>query len=310
MKKFTLSILVFLAFIGNTTAAERITVLSSATASQPNTAPLLKTLDVANASQSKYEFVLDFRPGGAGVIALKAMDQNPLNRLATVAPAFVENAKSGLINESDYVAISTQGDACWAVITNVGDTAKGLESLRGQKEITVGGTGYGNAAHLTSLIIGERYGFGVRYIVYKANYEALKDMAAGLPVNFVLERVANYQIFKERNPKLQILGINCPARNPLMPNIKTVKEQGFDTPSIFLTIVASIQMPEDKRKEIGKILEDAQTKLGLPYMIESSDMFPPSFNKNKLTVEQYFKERVDQMKRLTSQYETQINQAK
>ena len=307
MKKL-LTILLFLS--GTAFAREQIIVEFNASASQPNAAPYLKMLEIANTLQNKYDFILEFKPGANGVLALKAMDQSPANRLATTAPAFVENAKAGLINEVDYVPIATQGDACWAVITNIGNTQKGIASLRGQTEITVGGTGYGNAAHLTALVIGEQLGFKVRYIVYKANYDALLNMAANEPINFVLERVSNYQTFKAKNPRLQILGINCPNRNTLMPEIKTLREQGYNTPTIFMTTVANVRMPAEKRQEISDILNRAQEKLGLKYINETSDMNPPQFNTPKISTENFFNSRVLQMKVLTHRYERQINEAK
>lgn len=307
IKKF----LFFALLVSNLAVArEQITVEFSANASQPNSTPYIKMLDVANKLQSKYEFILEFKPGANGVIALRTMDASPQNRLATVAPAFVENARTGQINENDYVPVATQGDACWAVITNVGDTRQGIASLQGQREITVGGTGYGNAAHLTALIIGEKYGFRVRYVVYKANYDALVNMASGEPINFVIERVSNYQTFKEKNSKLQILGINCPTRNALMPEVKTLREQGFNTPTIFMSTVANVRMPAEKRQEIGRILEQAQGQLGAKYISDTSDMNPPQFNRPKISTEDFFNQRVVQMKALTHRYERQINEAK
>lgn len=289
---------------------EKITVAFSANPSQPNAPLYIKMLEVANRSQDKYEFVLEFKPGGQGVLAIKYMDQSPLDRLATIAPAYVENAKSGAINEADYVPVATQGDACWAVITNIGDTKQGLASLKGQKEIVVGGTGYGNAAHLTALTIGEKYGFNVRYVVYKANHDALVNMTGGENINFVLERVTSYQAFKLSNPNLQVLGINCPQRHPLMPGIKTVKEQGFNTPTVFMATIANIKMPVERRKEIAEILDRAQEQIGAKVMVDMSDMYPPMFAKHKQTTEQFFNDRVNQMKYLTSKYQDQIKAAK
>lgn len=307
MKRFLLALLL----ISTTTfAQEQILVQFSASPSQPNATPYLKMLEVANNLQNKYTFILEFKPGANGVLALKAMDQSPTNRLATVAPAFVENANSGQINESDYVPIATQGDACWAVITNIGDTSKGIDSLRGQQEITVGGTGYGNAAHLTALIIGEQLGFRVRYIVYKANFDALVQMAGGQPINFVIERVSNYQSFVKKNPNLQILGINCPVRNKSIPQVKTLAEQGYNTPTIFFSTVASVRMPQGKRRELAMILDQAQAQLGLEYIAEVSDMYPPMFAKNPMPTAEFFNNRVLQMQTLTNKYKEKINEAK
>lgn len=310
MKRLIGSLLLLAASTVFAQGPEQITVAFGAAASQPNTSSSLKTIEIANQIQDKYKFVIEFKPGANGVIALKHMDQSPENRLATVAPAFVENAKSGAINKNDYVAVSSQGEACWAIITNVGDSAKGIASLQGQKEILVGGTGFGNASHITALMIGEKYGFKVRYAVYKANYDALVNMAGGEPVNFVLERVTHYQIFKAKNPKLQILGINCNKRSDLMPEVKTVREQGFNTPSIFMAVVANVKMPEARRKEISAILEAAQEKVGAKYFLDSADMSPPQFATPKLSASEFFSNRVRQMEDLTVKYEAQIEAGK
>ena len=289
---------------------EVITVQLGAAASQPNNATYLRTFDVANRQQDKYEFVAEVKPGANGALALRTMDLSPANRLATIAPAFVENSKSGLINEADYVPVSSQGDACWAVITNVGNTKLGLKSLHGQQEIIVGGTGFGNATHITAIILSERYGFKIRYVVYKSNFDALVAMAGNNGPNFVIERIQNYNTFRERNPALQVLGINCPRRNPLMPEVRTVKEQGFETPSIFFFVVANVRMPETKRQEISAILETAQRTVGSDYLLESADLFAPQFSNPTISVADFFVRRTSYMHYLTTKYKSQIEDSK
>jgi len=282
-------------------AKENITVYFNASASQPNYPVYLRMLDVANKNQKKYQFNIELKPGANGLLAVRAMDQSPENSLATQAPSFVENVRSGAINDRDYVAVAAQGDACWAVITNVGDTARGIASLRGQKEITVGGTGYGNVTHLTALTIGEQLGFDVKYIVYKANYDALVNMAAGEKINFVIERVQNYQTFKTRNPSLQILGLSCDQRHPAAPKVKTLQEQGIRVPTIFFVTLANVKMPEAKRKEIEKILSQAQSKLGAEYLLDSADIRPPS-----IPPQQYFEKKVSQIRGPLYRFQNQI----
>lgn len=308
MKKL---IAIFLVALSATVAAkETITVQLGMSASQPNTATYIRTFEEANKMQNKYEFISEIKPGANGALALRTMDASPLNRLSTIAPAFVENSKSGLINEADYVPVSSQGDACWAIITNVGDTKQGVKSLAGQKEIIVGGTGFGNASHLTAIILSEKYGFKVRYVVYKSNFDGLIGMVGDNGPNFVIERVQNYKTFVEKNPKLQILGVNCPKRSPLMPQVKTLREQGFETPTIFFFIVANVKMPAEKRKELSEILEAAQKKVGQDYLMESADLFAPQFNNPPVTVDEFFVKRTSYMHYLTNKYKNQIDEAR
>ena len=285
---------------------EIITVVIGAGPTQSNVPLIQKTLEEANKLQNKYLFVPEFKPGAQGVIAARYMDQDPKNRISGIAPSFVENVKAGHLKEEDYVPVFAQGDACWAVVTNVGDTKRGLASLadiRGQ-EIIVGGTGFGNAAHITSLMLAERYGFKVKYIVFKSNYDGLINMVGNNGVNMVLERVVNYQQFKEKQPKLQILGINCGQRVDDMPEVRTVREQGFNTPTIFQMTIANRAMPAERRKEIGDILNRAQVVIGKKTMIDMADLLAPQFE--GVTTEEYFRSRISIMKTLTTKYEKQI----
>lgn len=291
-------------------AKELITVQIGSSPTQSNTAVYLRTLETANKMQTKYEFIPEFKPGANGVLALKAMDASPSNRLATVAAAFVENAKQGHINEADYIPVSTQGDACWAVITNVGDTKLGTDSLRGIDELVVGGTGFGNVAHIVAIALSEKYKFKLRYIVYKSNFDGLVAMVGNNGPNMVLERVASYQMFKDKNPKLQVLGIDCSKRNSAMPNVKTLAEQGFNVPSVFISTVANKAMPEQRRKEISKILESAQMSIGEKAILDSSDMNPPAFFNPPMSVEEFFNKRVSQMHYLTTKYKDKIDEAR
>lgn len=288
-----------------------ITVVIGAAANQSNVPLMLKILDTANQIQDQYLLRPEFKPGGQGVVAVKYMDQEPQTRIASLANSFIENVKAGHLVEKDYVPVNALGDACWAVITNIGDTKRGIASLqdvRGQ-EITVGGTGFGNAAHLTSLMLAERYGFRVKYVVYKSNYDALINMVSDNTINFVLERVVNYQQLREKNPRLQILGMNCPQRSPAMPEVRTLREQGIGaTPMVFNVFAANRSMDAARRADIGRILDRAQAQVGRDAMLSMADVLAPQFD--NIGAEEYFKNRMDMMRTLTTRYQTQIDQSK
>lgn len=273
------NVLLSLAILGSASAfaAETITIENPYGPSHSATPGMLRILKEANAMQNDFEFVVDYKPGGQQVIAVKQMDQSPENRLAIIAPAYVENTMSGKLNRNDYVPVSALGDACWAVISNKGNEAGGVASLAGQAEMVVGGVGIGNATHLTSLAIGEKYGFKVKYIVFKSNNDALVNMTGNNGVNFVIDRIESYATFKTKNPDLQVLAASCPKRLEAAPNVKTLKEQGIDAPFIFNITIANKAMPVEKREQISKILNDATLKVGEAEIIKLSGMSPPVF---------------------------------
>jgi tripartite-type tricarboxylate transporter receptor subunit TctC len=285
-------------------SAETISIQSPYSASHSGSAAMFKILDEANRQQRRYNFILEFKPGGEQIIAIKQMDEQPQTRLAIIAPKYVEHLSSGKLNKNNYEPVWALGDACWAVITNVGDERKGVASLRGQKELVVGGVGVGNAAHLTALQLGEKYGFQVRYIPFKSNFDALMLMAADGSVNMVLERASNYEQMKIKNPNLKMLAMSCPQRHPSAPNVQTLLEQGITAPYVFNTIIANQNMLATRQEEISKILNRATQIVGLNDIQRSSDFRPPQFD--NLPVTMYHDKSIMLVDRLLKKYQSQI----
>jgi tripartite-type tricarboxylate transporter receptor subunit TctC len=279
-------------------SSDIIKIFSPYSPGHSGTPALRKIIDQANESQAIYKFVLEFKPGGNQIIAVKSID--PDNSLAIIAPAYVENITSGKLVESDYVPIYSLGDACWAVITN--------KPLAGQKEFVVGGVGFGNAAHLTALSLGQKYNFQVRFVVFKSNFDALVNMAASNGVEFVIDKYENYQSLKTKNPKLQMVAASCPTRLPQEPKIKTIKELGVDAPYIFNIVIAHKDMPTARQKAISAILNSASTKIGGDEIYKLSAMKPPGFS--NITDEQFYTNSVNQLKKLQLKYENAIQIAK
>lgn len=282
-----------LCFAGITNATETIKIYSPYSPGHSATPALFKVVDEANAMQSIYKFVVEFKPGGNQVIAVKSLDENSI---AIIAPAYIENVAAGRLVESDYKPVYAFGDACWAVVTN--------KPLAGQKEFVVGGVGFGNAAHLTALAIGEKYKFDVRYIVFRSNNDALVNMAGNNGIEFVIDKYEGYESLRNKNPKMQMIAASCPTRLPQEPKIKTLKEMGIDAPYIFNIAVAHHSMNEARRKAIGIILTKATNKIGEEEIFKLSAMRPPQFE--NIGIEEFYKKSTDQIKRLQSKYRKQI----
>jgi tripartite-type tricarboxylate transporter receptor subunit TctC len=266
-------------------AQEKITIVSPYAASHSGNAAMFKIIEQANAMQNKFDFVLEFRPGGEQLIAIKAIERDPQKNLVVIAPKFVEHAMSGNIQANQYVPVHALGDACWAIIANINNGKDGIANLQNQKEIFVGGVGIGNATHLTSLQIAEKYGFAVQYVPFKSNYDALIVMAANGGINFVIDRVTAYQQFRTKNPNLVMLAMHCPDRHPQAPHVATLKEQGITAPYVFNITMAHVDMKPERRAELGQILNSAASAVGTATIQQLSDMRPPV-----MSLDQYFKD--------------------
>jgi tripartite-type tricarboxylate transporter receptor subunit TctC len=300
----TLLVTAFLGIGVASHAAETITIVSPYSPSHSATPATARIIKEANTLQDVFEFVLEFRPGGSQVIAVKHMDAAPQNRLAIIAPAYVENTSNGKLNRADYVPVHALGDACWAVISNRGNADAGIASLGNELELVVGGVGIGNATHLTSLLAGARYGFQVKYVVFKSNNDALVNMAGDNGVNFVIDQIANYTTFKTQNANLQVLAASCPKRLAGMPNVKTLKEQGIDAPYIFNITIANLAMPVAKRNHISKILDAATVNIGEAEINKLSGVSPPMFA--KISTDQFYANSIHSVETLLSKFNAQL----
>jgi tripartite-type tricarboxylate transporter receptor subunit TctC len=296
MKILSLVAVFLMSFTVN--ATENIKIFSPYSPGHSATPAMLKIIDEANNSQNIYKFSLEFRPGGNQMIAVRALDNS--NSLAIIAPAFVENVASGQLNEKDYVPVYALGDACWAVVTN--------KPLKGQQEFVVGGVGYGNAAHLTALALGEKHKFSVRYIVFKSNNDALINMAGDNGIEFVIDRFESYENLKSKNPKMTMIAASCPNRLLQAPSVPTLKEIGIDAPYIFNIIIAHKDMPKGRQTAISKILEAATEKIGEKEIYKLSAVRPSQFNNQ--TVDQFYNKSISTVKTLQNKYKLQIEQSK
>jgi tripartite-type tricarboxylate transporter receptor subunit TctC len=285
-------------------AAETIVIASPYSASHSGTPAMQKIVATANQMQRRYNFILEFKPGGEQIIAIKYLDEQPNSRLAIIAPKFVEHSAAGRLKKDDYVPIHALGDACWAVISNTSNTQQGINSLQGLKELVVGGVGVGNAAHLTSLELGDRYEFEVTYVPFKSNFDALILLISNQGINMVLERVASFQQYREKNPNINVLAMSCPKRHPDLPRIATLAEQGIESPYVFNITVAHQNMPTPKRIEIANILNEATRQVGPQEIFRLSDMTPPMFS--NILLSEYYKQRYDFMLKLLKKHQNKI----
>lgn len=299
MKQFLLGLFLSTSLLAN--ATETILIASPYSASHSGTGAMYKIIEEANKAQQKYNFIIEFKPGGEQLLAVKYMNEQPANRLSIIAPKYVEHVKSGKLVKDDYVPIHALGDACWAVITNVGSNKIGISSLRGQKELVVGGVGVGNATHITALELADRFGFNVRYVPFKSNFDALILLISDQSVNMVLERVINYQQYREKNKNISVLGMSCPRRHPDLPQVKTLAEQGVDAPYVFNITIAHRDMPAERRAELALILDNATRAVGTEEIYRVSDMMSPVFTKQ--STQDYYQARFNFMSRMLDKHE-------
>ena len=257
--------------------AETIMVLNPQGPTHSGTAQLMAVVDLANKTQKKYNFVVEFKVGGFESIAVRELAESPQTKISTITNASMEGINRGLIDENSIVPLFSQGDACWAVIA-LADKNIGLDSVKSINELVVGTPAIGGAAHLTALEIGKRYNIPVRFVAFRSSYDTLVNMAANNGANITLERIVNYENFKDKNKNLQIIAMSCPQRHPGAPDVKTLKEYGIDTPYVWQQLVANKDMSKERQDEISNIFKEATLSIGQKQIQALSDQIPPIFN--------------------------------
>jgi tripartite-type tricarboxylate transporter receptor subunit TctC len=287
-------------------ATETITIFSPYSVSHSGTPAMLRVVETANQAQKEFVFVLEFRPGGNQIIAVKQMDQNPTKSLAIIAASFVENVEQKLLSADDYVPVWSMGDACWLVMSTVARSSS-IFGLRDSQELVVGTVGFGNATHLTALQIAKKHNLKVRLIPFKSNSDAVVNMAGNNGVTFSIDNPALYENLRSVNPRLKPLAVSCPKRLNAYPDVPTLREQGIVAPSVINIVVANRNMPPERRQQLTRILEKSADQIGEAEILRVSGFSPAQFN--QMTAQDHYTSSLQLIGNLRQQFQKQIKQA-
>jgi tripartite-type tricarboxylate transporter receptor subunit TctC len=272
------------------------------------TTPLMyPLLQEANRLQSQYQFVIESKPGASGLIAVNHMNQSPTNRVAVIAPAFVDLAIQNKVNEADYDYMVGLGDMCFALWNKHGNKSQGLRSLKGTKEIVLGNVGWGNSGHLVALEIADRYNLTVRNIVFKSNLEGLVNLSQDGGITQVQESPEAWNALRDRAMiQAKPLAITCSQRHRALPSVKTLREQGIEADGPWIILIANREMPEQKREFIARILNLALTNIGAERTMELANLHPVVFQEDT-DVAAYYNRKSTRQKFLLQKYRSVID---
>lgn len=290
-------------------AAETITVVSPYNAGYSGQSALMTVLDQANRSQDRYNFILSNHPGAQGLIALNTTQASANNRIAIIAAGAVELFDTGKARVHDWVPVHGIGDACWAVVTNwPADEHLGLKSLQAPadaKNLVIGAVGLGSVSHLTGLEMAAYTRQEPLTLLFKSGTEAFLSLASNQGVNITIDSVQTIEHMKPKNPNIKMIATICAQRNPLAPHVPTLVEQGLkEVPPVFNIVLASNQMPESKRRDIGTILDQATLAVGTDRIFAMSGFRPAVVQ--KMSAQEFFDRRVGQILALRKKYAKEL----
>ena len=190
------------------------------------------------AERLKQTVVVENRAGASGAIAAAQVakstpDGTTLMMLATptmLAPHF--NKAAGYDTTKDFLPVATVYDLPIVIVVNptllpdVTDLAKLIAYAKAQpKPMNYTSSGVGSFGHLSMELLQQLAGFEMQHVPYKGGVPAITDTIGGVVPVMYSDLVAALPHIK--SGKLRAIAIGSPQRVNVVPDVKTISEQGI-----------------------------------------------------------------------------------
>jgi len=225
------------------------------------------------AERLKQPVVVENKAGASGSIAARQVMDSPadgytLMMLATptlLAPHMYK--KAGYDTVKNFTPVATVYDLPIVVVVNpslmptVTDVQRLITHAKAQPgQLNYTSSGPGSFGHLSMELLKELGQFDMRHVPYKGGVPAITDTIGGqVPVMYADLVAALPHI---QSGKLRAIAVGSPQRVAMLPQVKTIAEQGFkgfDAVS-WGGLLAPLGTPKDVvariDKEVGEILAD------------------------------------------------------
>jgi len=135
--------------------------------------------------------------------------------------------------------------------TNVKELVAWAKANPGQLNFASFGTG--TSSHVYAEAFAKAAGIEMTHVPYKGTADAARDLLEGRVQAYF--DAAPTALINERTGKIRILGVAAPVRNPFMPNVPTITEQGV--PGLDLTswiaVVGPAKMPAELVMKVNAV---------------------------------------------------------
>ncbi|HET8749086.1 MAG TPA: tripartite tricarboxylate transporter substrate binding protein [Ramlibacter sp.] len=190
------------------------------------------------ATRLKQPVVVENKAGASGAIAAAQVAKLPgdgytFMMLATptlLAPHMYK--KVGYDTVKDFVPVASVYDLPIVMVVNPGlmpsvtDVQKLITHAKARPgQISYTSSGTGSFGHLSMELLKQLGGFDMQHIAYKGGVPAITDTIGGQVPMMYADLVAALPHIK--TGKLRAIGVGSPQRVSVLPDVKTVAEQGF-----------------------------------------------------------------------------------
>lgn len=185
-------------------------------------------------SQLKQPVVVDNRTGAGGVIGgekVARASADGYTLLVTTTAHVVNPAITKQLpydTEKDFAPIAMLARTPNVLVVNPAVPAKTLQELlayaKRSGSLSYGSAGVGGTTHLSGELLASRSGAPLLHVPYKGTALALNDLLGGqIQASFVDALTAIKYV---QSGKLRAIAVSTRERNPMLPDVPTIAEQG------------------------------------------------------------------------------------
>ncbi len=198
--------------------------------------PLARMLGVRLADSLGQQFIVENKTGASGSIGTAFVAKSAPDGYTyvfvfdthAVNPALIPNLPFDTAN--DLAPVMLVGTAPMAIVTSPAKPYRSfgdvIQAAKARPEaLSVGSVGNGSLGHLAMILVQQAGGFKITHVPYKGGGPMMQDTMGGqidLGIASVAALFANV-----KGGKLRALGVTGEKRSPVMPDVPTLAEQGF-----------------------------------------------------------------------------------
>ena len=235
---------------------------------RPGAGGLIGTGVVLNADPDGYTLLVQSASYAANPAIYKKLPYDPLKSLVDVA----------ILGQTPYVMI-TAADSPYQSIRDLVLAAKSKPD-----EITFASAGVGSSTHLAAEYFNQMMGIKLIHVPYKGSPEAIQDTMSGRTAFYMAP--LDTAIGQLKGGKLRALGVTSKTRNPAVPDIPSVAEQGYTNFEIGLWfgVWAPAATPpaivKKINRDINQAMQDPEVKAAYETKgIKATPMSPAEYTK-------------------------------